>query len=327
MIILILNILFLQKSYAQNVKNFEGNPTYINLISSLKKQIDKTNALDSGCFEKKRLKLVRIDGSLEELDKKYWAEETAHLKKHPEIKDLTKTENLSPRMIEIRKEQQSLLANRQEANDEYYDCQVDFFKKFKIEEFFDVFAEPNEKSEKLGKIYIRYMTELVYRDGDSTAPEKMWIRYIDTKERDTDFKPDLVTKEVDHTDAVERYFHTVLARQGVWLKLPKNPFPKPAWIKAKEPNNMIKEIRKNQLLGLDTKTYKGNLVFQQVKDGLLIGHTDTSPTLNPDATSEDDACTPSKIPPKPIKIPVQELFDSEQHLHLEFVPDAPCGLM
>lgn len=316
-----LSILFSISLQAENVAvNYEGNPHVAKIVpQQLQAKISrKVGNLkpedDGGCSKKYGPELERLSRLREEISKKYHDEKAAYGKKHPEIKDWTDSKNHSPKMIELDKKVIETLNAITDMRKKIEKCRLEFETNYQVETTIPVYEAPDRNSSRLGQL--RYVFK-----GAHTVE----MTFTDSKGKVQESQVDLYDYETGGSK------HTVLAQKGNWFQLPKNPFPRPAWIQISDGKNVKAEsLPSLGPIKIDTPTYKGSVVLKNIENGFYIAQKYEMPDLCTEEYDEygNEIEPTSPSPPKKVeivKIPLSELLDENKHVvNVSFLGKAPC---
>lgn len=168
----------------------------------------------------------------------------------------------------------------------------------------DLFAEPNPKSKKVGRLIIevRPWFEEAEDSGDAQV-----VTYFENIEKKTSaFTVDVPSPFEGKPGA----FHTVLAKKGSWFQLPARPFPTNVWLDLASfnavPLSILKLSRPIFVQKGETGTYA---VFQRQKGSKLVGLE----------TMEDRSRAPKDA--KPVEVNLPDLFDANGHIRAKWRAD------
>jgi hypothetical protein len=123
-------------------------------------------------------------------------------------------------------------------------------------------------------------------------------------------------------------YQTVLARQGDWVLLPKNPFPREVWMNLRGPNGEAKHPNLKSLKDLGDFRIKIGDQFETVKTiSVSNGKANLIERLSACICPEEDDEGKTKPPPVPRKfeIPFKEMLDNDGHLRGYFNFERECS--
>lgn len=169
---------------------------------------------------------------------------------------------------------------------------------------FDLHADPDKTSRKIGKL--RLEVRPWNPESESSEPQVKTV-FVDLENAEREFLVDIPHPFNEKLGA----YHTILARQGGWLKLPQRPFPSPVWVDfsefAVEPAQSILKVSRPVFVNTgETATY---VVFTKQNKHQMIGVE----------TDENRGRAPSKA--KIVTVNLADLFDADGHIRAKWRPE------
>jgi hypothetical protein len=200
----------------------------------------------------------------------------------------------------------------------------------------DLFEEPARKGKKVGS--------LLFRLNSSPLDSYYIFRFLSLDGKSVDFKSDLFI----NFSSIEPSYHTVLARKGNWVKLPKGPFPSGVWVEFGKDSQFgeikIKALKDQSpvIFATDSFSGPGKLTYADrdlVRGESIYVHEDCSEECSDTPASAKESGgsqappvenpRPSKresFVPKSFSIPIKDLFDENGHIRANPVvyPECAC---
>lgn len=299
-------ILAFHLSYAQVLEDFSADPRWI-AISPTEFSSEVSKILEGGfkpnCPTMDHSQYLEQKRKIESMRKKYREKRDLLFKKSPTIDSVDELRKIYPELSsylalidkEIEKQNKlrepSEMCSRKEKEEAFA----------KIRNQLPIFESPDPKAKKLGVIEF------------SVNPSNG----VKVDFRDPTGKVEEFPVDVDR--AYDVYF-TVLAQKGNWVKLPRNPFPTPGWVQLKSSAKATPIRALESTLFVSTPSFQGEVVLEKIEGGNYIGRV-ANKNDSPCPLEEDGNMREEKeIKPIPIKIPVKEFFDKDQHVKVRRGP-------
>lgn len=297
-LVLLATVLF---SHAQPIEDFSSDPRWVKISpKDFTKRVSENlgGGIYANCppydFQAYLAQERKIEAKRAEFGKKL-----KHFrKKSPEIDDLDKLLKTYPELAAsleaIRVEQTKSEAIKDpsgKCNREAKDAEL-----AKIHAELSIFEEPSLNAKKIGTLQF-----------SASRPNRVEVAF-----RDLSGKSENLPIDVDRDFGA---YYTALAQKGDWIKIPRKPFPKPVWVQLNngEKARPIKDI--DFSLIIETPTFEGQVILEKIENGFYLGRVANDGDDPCQSESEDFIDLPEfqKIP---LKIPVKEFFDKDQHVNV-----------
>lgn len=302
-LVLLATVLF---SHAQPIEDFSSDPRWV-VISSKVFSSNTSKILGQGfksnCPAVDQTAYLAKEEEIKSIREKFRKTLDDSRKKSPSIDSLEDLLVKYPKLkylldqIRVETEKQNKLREPSEMCAEKE--KEEAFAKIKDE--LPIFESPDPKAKKLGVIEF------------SVNPSNG----VKVDFRDPAGKVEEFPVDVDR--AYDVYF-TVLAQKGNWVKLPRNPFPTPGWVQLKSSAKATPIRALESTLFVSTPSFQGEVVLEKIEGGNYIGRVanknDSPCPLDEDGNMREE----KEIKPIPIKIPVKEFFDKDQHVKVRRGP-------
>lgn len=298
---LLIVFLFTVANADQNVVNLVGNPSWVPLlsdemrtsISEAEKEKDNKECDTKAATEQEKVTLIKKE--------KFHSRSAELFKKNPQVKDQQVRIKMYPELQILLDDFRKESAKLSVISEALHRC-WDAPSPDAVEAEVDVFEAPDEKSKKIGKL------KFSYRDS-------LYVSFVDTEEK---YHP--LSIDVHDTDSSVAY-HTVLEKKGDWLKLPRSPFPKDVWIRMPGAGQRVRAIDRFGVLEVNTPTYSGGVVLDKIEGGFYVGRREDDHFDNPCIPGNKKTKTPKM---GTLRIPIQELFDQNQHIRAKIKYTRGC---
>lgn len=156
-----------------------------------------------------------------------------------------------------------------------------------------IFAEPSEKSKKVGEIEVSLELKDVHY-------ARLSFFFLPARGPKRKFTPDMAA-----SCEYDGLYHTVLARKGDWLEFPEKPFRKSVWVKFDGDWGPVETVKMKDLeiISLTVDGKKGSYVFKSLRvDKAVFKPYAPEDEEHQDADRED------------VEIPLKNLYDAHHHL-------------